>query len=219
MTLYRIAIRFITFSGTIVLCSCAHSQTKTDTLANESRVLSPAQFENLMTTPPCLESYRPHLFGALGYIDSTGNETRDSTFRVETIKIPSEGLMINEWLYLPSQEGKYPLVVLTNGAGDDSRPIKSLSDFIAPVFAHCGIAAFVHDKRGTGLSEGVFAETTYDDYVTDAGNCAMALSKHKEIDSGMIGVMGGSEGGRIAVLAANRYPVFKFVISSMPGLW
>jgi pimeloyl-ACP methyl ester carboxylesterase len=108
---------------------------------------------------------------------------------------------------------KVPLIVLTNGGGGGSRPIKSLSEWIAPILAHCGIAAFVHDKRGTGLSEGNFAETTYNDYINDAGNCAIFLSKHKRIDPDKIGVMGGSEGGRIAIMAASRFPAIKFVIS------
>ncbi len=91
--------------------------------------------------------------------------------------------------------------------------LKSFSDFMAPVLAHCGIAAFVHDKRGTGESEGVFVNTTYNDYINDAGNCALFLTSHERIDSSLIGVMGASEGGRIAVIAASRYPVFKFVVS------
>ena len=122
-------------------------------------------------------------------------------------------MLINGWLYLPLGEGKFPLVVLTNGGGDGRRPIKSLSDWIAPILAHCGIAAFVHDKRGTGESQGIFVETTYDDYINDAGNCAIYLSKHKKINPDLIGVLGGSEGGRIAVITASRYPIVKFVIS------
>jgi pimeloyl-ACP methyl ester carboxylesterase len=129
------------------------------------------------------------------------------------MKIASDGLMINGWLYLPHGDGKYPLIVLTNGGGGGSRPIKSLSDWIAPILAHCGVAAFVHDKRGTGESEGVYRNTTYEDYITDAGNCAIYLSKHKNIDPSRIGVLGGSEGGRIAVIAAKRYDVFSFAIS------
>jgi dienelactone hydrolase len=84
---------------------------------------------------------------------------------------------------------------------------------MAPFLAHYGFDAFVHDKRGTGESEGEFYKTTYDDYINDARNCAIFLSKHERIDPGLVGVMGASEGGRIAVVAADRYPVFTFVIS------
>jgi dienelactone hydrolase len=84
---------------------------------------------------------------------------------------------------------------------------------MAPLLAHCGYAAFVHDKRGTGESEGDYLKTSYDVYITDAGNCAVFLSQHPRIDAGKIGVMGASEGGRIAVIAASRFPVFSFAIS------
>lgn len=167
----------------------------------------------LKKRPQCLQGYFSNQKGYLSKVDSNGKEALDTTFNVQQIKIPSEGMMINGWLYLPLTQGKHPLIVLTNGGGDDSRPIKSLSEWIAPIFAHCGIAAFVHDKRGTGLSDGDFAKTTYEDYIKDAGNCARWLAKHPSVDSTKVGVMGGSEGGRIAVIAAARYPEIKFVIS------
>jgi dipeptidyl aminopeptidase/acylaminoacyl peptidase len=134
---------------------------------------------------------------------------------VETLSVPSDGVLIRGWLYLPKQpaNARYPVIVLTNGGGDGSRPIKSLSDWIAPVLAHCGIAALVHDKRGTGESGGRFVETTYDDYVTDAGNLAVFLTRHPRINPKLIGVLGGSEGGRVAVLTASHYPAVTFVVS------
>lgn len=180
-----------------------------------SHLLSPAQLDQLLTTPKCLEGYRTNQTGPLSRLDKKPGEPDDSTFTVEKVSVPSDGVLIRGWLYLPRNAGtqKFPLIVLTNGGGDGSAKIKSLSDWIAPVLSHCGIAAFVHDKRGTGESEGEFAETTYDDYVADAGNSAVFLSKHKNIDHRQIGVLGGSEGGRIAVLTASRFAVVTFAIS------
>jgi uncharacterized protein len=146
-------------------------------------------------------------------LDSTEFGTLDTTFIVEKIKVPCENLMITGWLYLPLGKGKHPLIILTNGGGNNERNIKSLSNWLAPILAHCGIAAFVHDKRGTGESEGEFSKTTYDDYAKDAGSCAIFLSKHSRIDASKIGVIGGSEGGRIAVLAASRFKEINFVVS------
>ena len=197
----------------LLMPTCTFSQKETKEGGRESHILDPVQLEKLLVKPSCLEGYRSNQSGPLSRIDAKTGEKDDSTFTVEKMKIPSDGLMINGWLYLPKKEGKFPLLVLTNGGGDNSRNIKSLSDWIAPVLAHCGFAAFVHDKRGTGESGGVYIETTYDDYIEDAGNCAIFLSKHKNINPDIIGVLGGSEGGRIAVLTASRYPVVKFVIS------
>jgi len=207
----RLSFAFLCLS--VILPACTSAQEPGKNNSDVINIYSAEQLEKLMTKPGLLEGYRSNQTGPLTRIDPNGNETRDSTFTVENKKIPSDGLMINGWLYLPLGEGRFPLVVLTNGGGDDSRPVKSLSDWIAPILAHCGIAAFVHDKRGTGESEGDFIRTTYNDYITDAGNCAEWLSKHDRINSELVGVMGGSEGGRIAVMAASRYPAIKFVIS------
>lgn len=203
----------IVFIFSVFCFSNLHCQRAINDKTADSQIISESQLEKLMKKPPCLEGYRPNQSGPLSRIDAKEGELPDSTFTVEKIKIHSDGIIINGWLYLPSGGGKFPLVVLTNGGGDDSRPIKSLSNWLAPILAHCGIAAFVHDKRGTGESEGTFIKTTYDDYIKDAGNCAVFLSKHERIDSNKIGVIGGSEGGRIAVLTASRYPIIKFVVS------
>ena len=189
------------------------AQTHQNESTSPSHFIEGKSLETLMQKPSCLEGYIPNQSGPLYKIGTDDDLPDDSTFTIEHLSIPSGGLMINGWLYLPLGEGKFPLLVLTNGGGDDSRPIRNLSDWIAPILAHCGIAAFVHDKRGTGRSEGIFTETTYNDYITDAGNCAVYLSGHKRINPDLIGVMGGSEGGRIAVLAASRYPAIKYVIS------
>lgn len=181
-------------------------------------VLTTAQIDGLFQKPGCLDGYRPGPGGPLIPLDRREGEPLDTTFTVEPRWIESDGFRIRGWLYLPESGGPFPLVVLTNGGGGDGHPIKSLSDFIAPVFAHCGIAAFVHDKRGTGESEGVFRDTTFEDYILDTGNSAIALSRDPRIDVDRIGVMGGSEGGRIAVVAANRFPVFSFAISMMGPL-
>lgn len=176
-------------------------------------VLTTVQLDHLFRTPSCLEGYRPAQAGPLRRLDAPPGRTPEPTYTVEPTKIQSDGLQISGWLYLPLQAGRRPLIVLTNGGGNDPKAIKSFSDFMAPVLAHCGIAAFVHDKRGTGESQGVYRDTTYDDYMRDAGNAAVALSKHPRVDPALVGAMGASEGGRIAVLVASRYPQVGFAIS------
>lgn len=205
------SLYFLLFSLLVPACSFSQKEKKDNNA--ESRILSAVQLEKLMAQPGCLEGYRSNQSGPLTRIDAKEGEKPDSTFTVEKIRIPSDGLMITGWLYIPLGDGKFPLIVLTNGGGDGSRPIKSLSDWIAPILAHCGYAAFVHDKRGTGESEGTFMNSTYEDFIRDAGNCAITLSKHHKINPDRVGIMGGSEGGIIAVSAACRYPEIRFVIS------
>lgn len=206
-------LEILCFTAYMMLAACTNAQNSPKTGEEKSFVYSRAELEQMMTKPACLGEYRTSLSGPLRKPDGKGGFIADSTFTVEVIKVPSEGFLIHGWLYLPRGNEKCPLVVLTNGGGDGSRSIKSFSDFMAPILAHCGIAAFVHDKRGTGESEGIYVNTTYNDYITDAGNCGIFLSGHKRINPELIGVMGASEGGRVAVMAASRFPVFSFVIS------
>jgi pimeloyl-ACP methyl ester carboxylesterase len=207
-------MRFASLMVALLLqAACINSQNPVKSAREETFVYTQDELDQMMVRPESMGDYLPSQAGPLRKPDGKGGFTYDSTFTVEKIKIRSEGFLITGWLYLPLGDKKCPLVVLTNGGGNNVRSIKSFSDFMAPILAHCGYSAFVHDKRGTGESEGDFIKTTYDDYITDAGNCAIFLSKHKRIDSGKIGVMGASEGGRVAVIAASRFPVFSFVIS------
>jgi pimeloyl-ACP methyl ester carboxylesterase len=170
--------------------------------------------EAALASPSCLDGFRPpHGPGVPG--DLPEGASPDSAFNVEIKAFRSEGFLIHGWLFVPLEGKHFPLVVLTNGGGNDERAIKSLSNFMAPRLAYCGVAAFVHDKRGTGRSEGVFRDTDYEDYIADTGNAALFLSMDPRIDPDRIGVMGGSEGGRIAVVAAARYPAFGFAVSLM----
>jgi pimeloyl-ACP methyl ester carboxylesterase len=178
-------------------------------------LLDEAEWDAAMTTPPCLDGFEapPNTRGVP--VDAPEGVSPDGTYLVKGMQFDSDGFLINGWLYLPTEGDHFPLVILTNGGGNDARAIKSLANFLAPRLAYCGVAAFVHDKRGTGASEGVFRETDYEDYITDTGNAGIFLSSNPLLDPERIGVMGGSEGGRIAVVAAARYPVFSFVVSLM----
>lgn len=211
--LYRTTIVIASSVLVILLNTVSYSQYQKFSSSEGSCVYTQSELDLMMTKPSAMGEYLPSQAGPLRKPDGSGGFTYDSTFTVEKILINSEGYLLTGWLYLPLDVEKCPLVVLTNGGGDVVRAIRSFSDFMAPILAHCGYAAFVHDKRGTGESEGDYVMTTYDDYITDAGNCAIFLSTHKRINPEKIGVMGASEGGRVAVIAVSRFPVFSFAIS------
>ena len=79
-----------------------------------SHVLSAAQLDQLLTTPKCLEGHRTNQTGPLSRLDKKPGEPDDSTFTVEKVSVPSDGLLIRGWLYLPRNAGtqKFPLIVL-----------------------------------------------------------------------------------------------------------
>jgi dienelactone hydrolase len=60
----------------------------------------------------------------------------------------------------------------------------------------------------------VFHESTFDDFISDAGHVAQWLARDERIDAKRIGVYGGSEGGRLAPLVAARFPIISLAISA-----
>jgi pimeloyl-ACP methyl ester carboxylesterase len=100
-----------------------------------------------------------------------------------------------------------------HGGGNDYDLIMSAPRYYARRLAHCGFAALVYDKRGTGQSGGVFSEATFDDFIDDAGNAAVFLSRDERIDPARIAIYGGSEGGQLAPVVSIRFSVIAAAIS------
>ncbi len=169
-----------------------------NTIEKRSHILDDAKVASLLLKPECLNTY----------IDTVKDYT------VEILSIPSNGIYLYAELYIPSGgNSNYPLVILTHGGFNEFDIIMASPLYHAPRFAHCGIAACIYHKRGTGKSGGDYANSTNDDFINDIGAIAIYLSKHKNIDSTRISVDGGSAGGLNAPVAAARFPIISFVIS------
>ena len=112
-------------------------------------------------------------------------------------------------LVLPKGSGKVPVVVLVHGSEHDS----ALDSYaLQRLFPTQGIGAFVYDKRGTGVSGGAYTQ----DFNVLATDVIAALKEAKRLAGsrlGRIGYQGGSEGGWVVPLAANRAPVDFAIVS------
>jgi len=161
-------------------------------------VMDSAAVVRLLVKPACLGTY----------VDSA------RTCVVEDIPVQSKGILLSGQLYLPARAGRWPLVILVHGGFNESDLIMQAPRYYAPRLAHCGLAAYVYWKRGTGLSGGVYADATNDDFIDDIVNIAEVLATHPYIDRSRIGVQGGSSGGLMAPVAAARSGRISFVIST-----
>jgi len=119
------------------------------------------------------------------------------------------GVTLAATLTLPPGKGPFPAVVLITGSGpqdrDESlaghRPFYVLADYLT----RRGVAVLRADDRGTGKSTGNYWEgTTSEDFATDALAGVRFLAARADIRQRQIGLVGHSEGGLIAPLAATR---------------
>lgn len=192
-------LKYITtiFLIILLLTGRTYTQIIAENSKQNSHILTSEQVEKLLSKPACRESFK----------------RSDTTYQKEKMEIPSNRVTLYCELYLPLGAGKFPLVILTHGGFNEFNLIMAAPLYDAPIFSHCGFAALVYHKRGTGKSGGDYASSTNDDFINDIGNIAHYLAKHSHIDSTRIGVIGGSGGGRNGPVAAARYPIISFVVN------
>jgi uncharacterized protein len=139
-----------------------------------------------------------------------GNESgRRIAFDVRDAVFESNGVMLVGRLIMPKGSGKVPVVVLVHGSEHDS----ALDSYaLQRMFPAQGIGAFVYDKRGTGASGGSYTQ----DFDVLADDAVAAMKEAKRLAGPRlerIGYQGGSEGGWVVPLAANRAPVDFAIVS------
>jgi pimeloyl-ACP methyl ester carboxylesterase len=118
--------------------------------------------------------------------------------------------------------GRFPAVVLVAGSGRQDRDelvfgIPILGQ-LAGSLADAGFVVVRYDKRGVGLSGGRVESATLDDYATDIISVVNWLRRRKDVDPDRIAVVGHSEGGAVAMLAADREKRIKAIgLVATPG--
>jgi pimeloyl-ACP methyl ester carboxylesterase len=132
---------------------------------------------------------------------------------------PSGTFSLAGTLTVPSGSGPFPAVVLISGAGSQDRnytignnqPQRELADGLA----RRGVVVLRFDDRGTGESGGEPFElsgATMLDLADDAHAAVSFLADQPEVILGRVGVIGHSEGGKIAPVVANRTDIVAYVV-------
>ena len=120
----------------------------------------------------------------------------------------SEGIELAGRFVVPQGNGPFPYVVLVHGSG----PHSGLSTFYHQYgFPAYGIAAFVFDKRGTGLSAGKMTNN-FNTLAVDAAAALRHVRKSAPTKVASAGFSGYSQGGWISPLAASKSDRADFVI-------
>ena len=135
---------------------------------------------------------------------------RASGFSVAPVSFRNGSTVLSGSLFLPAGPGPYAAVVLTQGSGAQDR--YDALPFAWFLVCH-GIAVLSYDKRGAGGSTGDWQQSSFIDLADDALAAVHLLQKDRRIVSAKIGIMGASQGGWIAPLAASRSRDVAFVVS------
>ena len=146
---------------------------------------------------------------AAGTITFGGQTGRRIAFDVVETTFASRGVTLKGRLLLPEGDAKVPIVVLVHGSEHDSA-LESYA--LQRMFPAQGIGAFVYDKRGTGASGGTYTQD-FDVLADDAVRAMQEAHRLAGPRTGRIGYQGGSEGGWVAPLAANRAAVDFTIVS------
>ena len=126
----------------------------------------------------------------------------------EQVRIPSNGFSLAGTISKPANlPGKpLPAVVFVGGSGGTDRDeflfgIPILGQ-LAGVVADAGFITLRYDKRGVGQSGGRIESGTFGDLAEDLRAAVKLLSERRDVDAKRIAVVGHSEGGSVALVAA-----------------
>jgi uncharacterized protein len=138
-----------------------------------------------------------------------------------TYRNPKADIQLAATITVPPGKGPFPAVLLLAGSGPHDRdetlmghkPFLVLADYLT----RKGIVVLRADKRGCGKSGGSYAQAVMQDFASDADAGVAYLKTRPEVDPHKIGLVGHSEGGVEAPMAAvdNHDVAFVVMLAGM----
>ena len=155
------------------------------------------------------------------------NPVKPYPYREEevTYRNPKADINLAATITIPPGKGPFPAVLLMAGSGPHDRdetlmghkPFLVLADYLT----RKGIVVLRADKRGVGKSGGNYSQAVMEDFASDADAGVAYLKTRPEVDGKHIGLIGHSEGGVEAPMAAAGNADVAFVVmmagTGVPG--
>lgn len=113
--------------------------------------------------------------------------------------------------FVPPGEGPFAAAVFIRGSGASSRQ-SYWARAVVEVLVNEGVAVLLPDKRGSDGSGGDWRTVDFDDLANDALATVDFVRGRPEVRKGAVGLVGLSQGGKIAPVAAARSDDVAFVI-------
>lgn len=127
----------------------------------------------------------------------------DMEYQEVSFRNTSQDLELGGMLFVPEEEGSYRAVVIIHGSGTSRRD----NGWYLTLTKHLqdnGILVLMPDKRGSEASEGVWQTASFEDLATDTEAAIGFLYRQNDHNLTDIGIIGLSQGGRIAPLVVDR---------------
>ncbi len=149
-------------------------------------------------------------------VDEVEEEPELLPYQQEVVTFENGQFHFEGTLTLPHGPGPYPAVVMITGSGPQDRdeqifgfrPFKIIADHLTRL----KIAVYRYDDRGVGGSTGSVSEATSSDFADDVLAAVARVGADPRIDAARIGLIGHSEGGIVAPIAANRSKAISFAV-------
>jgi pimeloyl-ACP methyl ester carboxylesterase len=141
----------------------------------------------------------------------------------EEVSYASGAIKLTGTFTKPRGDGPFPAVLLITGSGAQDRDEQILGHkpflVLADHLTRKGIAVLRVDDRGVGGSTGVLTEAGIEEQADDVLAGVAYLKGRTDVRAGRIGLIGHSEGGMVAPLAASRSKDVAFIVLlAAPGV-
>lgn len=133
------------------------------------------------------------------------------------VDFPVNGQKVMATLETPDGKTGAPVILMLHGftGSRDELPIKDTDEGVfsraARLLAGKGYASLRIDFRGSGQSEGKWADTTFSSQIADAVAAIDWLKSNTSVDGTRISIIGWSQGGLVAAHAAKARPEVRAV--------
>ena len=194
---------------------------------DEVRVLFPAARDSFVAGPELVRP-APEQFAASFVRDGTGVPSavrlagawfgagvvaQRNPVRTTALQFRNGSVSLEGTIYLPALPSR-TAIVLANGSEDNDR--HSFGD-LPYILANHGLVVLAYDKRGTGESGGSWQDAGLDQLADDLLAGVAALRARPDLRIDRVGIIGTSEGGWVAPLAASRTSGIAFIAAISGG--
>ncbi|MDX1500767.1 MAG: alpha/beta fold hydrolase [Thermoanaerobaculia bacterium] len=126
--------------------------------------------------------------------------------RSEAVEYANADVQLAAELLLPDVSGgPVPGAVIIQGSGSSDRT-NSWARSIAEELVRNGLAVLLTDKRGSGASQGDWRTCGFGELAADALAGVRHLAARDDVDGSRVGLVGLSQGGWVAPIAAAAFP-------------